>query len=150
YFNMQFLKELISISGASSDESRIKDFILNYIEKNASSWLSKPEVIEGDMFQDAFILVFGKPKTAIIAHIDTIGFSVAYDNELYKIGGPQAKDGYELVGEDSHGKIEAELMVIEDEDGGRQLKAIFEREIERGTILTFKPNFRETDDFIQS
>jgi putative aminopeptidase FrvX len=147
---MQFLKDLVSIAGASSDEARIKEYVLNYVLNHSKNWKVQPEIIHGEAFQDALILVFGKPKTAIFAHIDTIGFSVAYNNELYKIGGPQIKDGIELVGEDSQGIIEAELMVIEDEDGSRQLKAIFEREIERGTILTFKPNFRETETFIQS
>jgi putative aminopeptidase FrvX len=147
---MQLLKDLVSIAGASSDEARIKEFVLNYVLNNSKNWKIQPEIIHGEEFQDALILVFGKPKTAIFAHIDTIGFSVAYNNELYKIGGPQTKDGIELVGEDSLGKIDAELMVIEDEDGNRQLKAIFEREIERGTILTFKPDFRETEAFIQS
>jgi putative aminopeptidase FrvX len=82
--------------------------------------------------------------------MDSIGFSVGYDRELIKIGGPQLIDGTLLVGADSEGEIEAELMLLEDEDGSRTIKYVFEREIERGTILTFKPDFRETDEYIQS
>jgi putative aminopeptidase FrvX len=41
-------------------------------------------------------------------------------------------------------------MVIEDEDGSKELKYVFERDIDRGTILTFRPDFRETDEYIQS
>jgi putative aminopeptidase FrvX len=41
-------------------------------------------------------------------------------------------------------------MVIEELDGFKQIQCVFEREIERGTNLTYKPNFRETDDYIQS
>lgn len=147
---METLKQFISIPGASSDEGAIRDHILSYVEEQQKNWKTKPVIHAGDGLQDAVILVFGKPRTAIFAHIDTIGFSVAYDNELYKIGGPRAVDGYVLVGEDSKGGIEAELMVIEDEDGHKTYKGIFERVIDRGTILTFKPNFRETDTYIQS
>jgi putative aminopeptidase FrvX len=82
--------------------------------------------------------------------MDSIGFTVGYGKNLIKIGGPRTIDGMELVGSDSQGEIETELMVIEDHDGNKELQYIFEREIERGTILTFKPDFRETEDFIQS
>jgi putative aminopeptidase FrvX len=41
-------------------------------------------------------------------------------------------------------------MVIENEDDTTSLKCVFERTIERGTILTFKPNFIQTETFIES
>ena len=148
---MQFLQDLISISGASSDESNIKKELLNYIEKTQHRWKQIPQIIDGDEFQDTFILVFGKPRTAIYAHIDTIGFSVSYDNQLVKIGGPVLEDGFQLVGKDSSGEIETELLVIEQPDSNTpQLKCVFPRTIDRGTILTFKPNFRDTESTIQS
>jgi putative aminopeptidase FrvX len=147
-FNL--LQELINIPGASSDESKIASFILEYINKHSSSWKTIPQVISGKPFQDAIILVFGQPRTAVYAHIDTIGFSVGYDNELMKIGGPRTIEGMQLVGVDSIGSIEAELLVIEDEDGTKKLQYVAERQIDRGTILTFKPNFRETNEFVQS
>jgi putative aminopeptidase FrvX len=148
---MKFLQNLISISGASSDESNIKKELLNYIEKTQHNWKQTPQIIDGDEFQDTFILVFGKPRTAIYAHIDTIGFSVSYDNQLVKIGGPVLEDGFQLVGKDSSGEIETELLVIEQPDSNTpQLKCVFPRTIDRGTILTFKPNFRDTESTIQS
>ncbi len=146
----EFLEKLIAVPGASSDESLIKSFLLDFIKQEQSNWNSRPTVIDGEHFQDTFILVFGQPRTAIYAHIDTIGFSVGYDKELIKIGGPRSIDGIELVGTDSKGSIDTELMVIEEEDGVQHLEYICEREIDRGTILTFKPNFRETNDSIQS
>jgi len=148
---MQLLKDLVEVRGASGDEVKIKDFILNHIEQVKSTWAVQPQIFQGKGFQDAFILVFGdKPTTAIFSHIDTIGFTVGYKNDLIKIGGPRTIDGTLLVGSDSKGEIEAELMVIEEEDGGTHVQAIFERDIDRGTILTYKPDYRETDDFIQS
>jgi putative aminopeptidase FrvX len=144
------LEQLVGIPSASSDEGLIANFIKKYIEENKNTWRVIPQVISGNPFQDALILVFGNPKTAIYAHMDTIGFSVGYENELIKIGGPRTIEGMQLVGSDNLGSVEAELLVIEDEDGTKKLQYVADREIERGTILTFKPNFRETDEFIQS
>ena len=147
---MKLLKELTEIRGASGDESRVRDFIINYVENNISNWTVEPQLFFGENFQDTLILVFGKPTTAIFAHMDSIGFTVGYGKNLIKIGGPISLDGIQLVGSDSQGEIETELMVIEDHDGYKELQYVYDREIERGTILTFKPNFRETDDYIQS
>lgn len=148
--NFELLKKLISTQGVSSDEGRIKEFIKSYVLENADNWTVKPKIIEGKGFQDAMILVFGEPRTAIFAHIDTIGFSVGYDKKLIKVGGPRASDNYSLVGKDSKGEIEAELMVLESVSGEFDLEYIFEREIDRGTLLSFKPDFRENEQYIQS
>ena len=147
---MELLKQLIEIRGASSDEGRVKDFILEHVHSESIKWETKPTIIEGIDYQDCLILVFGKPTTAIYAHMDSIGFTVGYDRELIRIGGPRAIDGMQLVGSDSQGEIETELMVLEDEDGSKTLQYVYERPIDRGTILTFKPDFRETDEYIQS
>lgn len=148
---MKLLKQLIEIRGASGDEAKIKSFIIEYIESEQKNWSVQPIVFQGKGFQDAIVLVFGEqPTTAIFSHIDTIGFTVGYKNNLIKIGGPRTIDGTLLVGKDSQGEIEAELMVIEEENGNTHIQAIFEREIERGTNLTFKPNFRLDDDYVQS
>ena len=147
---MELLKQLIEIRGASSDEGRVKDFILEHVQSESIKWKTKPTIIEGIDYQDCLILVFGKPTTAIYAHMDSIGFTVGYDRELIRIGGPRAIDGMQLVGSDSQGEIETELMVLEDEDGSKTLQYVYERPIDRGTILTFKPDFRETDEYIQS
>ena len=128
----------------------MKNFVLDYIQTNQQTWKQQPEILSGKGFQDCIMLVFGKPRTAIFAHMDSIGFTVGYGKNLIKIGGPISLDGIQLVGSDSKGEIETELMVIEDHDGYKELQYVYEREIERGTILTFKPNFRETDDYIQS
>ncbi|MDG0973176.1 MAG: aminopeptidase [Crocinitomicaceae bacterium] len=146
---MELLKQLIAVRGASGDESAIKSFILNHIESAKKDWTVQPEIIHGGEFQDAIILVFGKPRTAIFAHIDTIGFTVGYGKDLIKIGGPKTMDGIELVGKDSRGEIETELMVI-DEENERHLQYIYDRELDRGTILTFKPDFRINDTYVQS
>jgi putative aminopeptidase FrvX len=147
---MELLKELIAVRGASGDEVRVRDFIIEHVRNNAKRWKSQPELFFGVGFQDCLILVFGQPNTAIYAHMDSIGFTVGYGKELIRIGGPRTIDGMQLVGSDSRGEVETELMVIDEEDGGKLLQYVHERELDRGTILTFKPDFRETDEYIQS
>src|SRR5690606_19171737 len=78
--------------------------------------------------------------------IDSIGFTVRYFNQLLPIGSPDARAGTLLVGEDSLGPIECELEY--DKENHAYYK--FGRQIERGTDLTYKPNFKETRTYIQS
>lgn len=147
---MELLKNLVSIQGAAGDEARIHDFILEYVNTESKNWAVQPEIVCGPGWQEVIILVFGQPRTAIYAHMDTIGFSVGYDDELIKIGGPRLIDGAKLEGQDSQGKIELEMAVHEDEDGKQHPRYIFERTIDRGTVLTFVPEFRETEAYVQS
>ena len=146
---MELLKELCEIHAPSGNEELMKKFLLHYINENKKNWLTQPEVITGDFIQDCIILKFGDPKVAVFAHMDSIGFMVRYNKELIKIGGPKAEEGYQLIGEDSKGSIEAELLIIENENGQKSFEYIFEREIERGTELVFKPNWREDENYVQ-
>ncbi len=109
-------------------------------------WASQPEIIEGKNFQDCLLLKFGKPRTAIFAHFDTVGFSVRYFNQLVSIGSPDAEAGTKLVGRDRLGLIECEL------EYDKEYHAFYKfgRAIERGTTLTYQIDFRETKAFIQS
>ncbi|MCC6700122.1 MAG: aminopeptidase [Fluviicola sp.] len=148
--NKALLEQLIAVQGVASDESNIKAFIKEYVEQNKEKWVNQPQIIEGKGFQDTLMLVFGKPRTAIYAHIDTIGYSTGYHKELIRVGGPKHIDGTHLVGKDSSGDVEVELMVIENEDGSNSIQYVSEKELDRGTLLSFKPNFRETEEYIQS
>ena len=148
--NSQLLQDLISVQGLASDESRIKSFIKEYVLKNSAGWKSKPHIIDGLGFQDALILVFGNPRTAVYAHIDTIGYSVGYENELIRVGGPKNIDGTILVGNDSQGTVEGELMIFENEYNQERIQLSHERIIDRGTLLSFKPDFKETKEYVQS
>ena len=144
-FNL--LKDLQSIQAPAGDESKMKDFLIDYVENNNKKWKVKPELIHGEDFQDCLILKFGNPRTAIFAHMDSIGFTVRYGKELVKLGGPRISSGTKLVGEDSKGTIETELR---SNDETKKISYVLNREIDRGTNLTFKPNWREDDDFIQN
>ena len=147
---MKLLKELCGIHAPSGNEIEMTNYLLNYIEENKSNWKVQPEILYGDGFQDCIVLKFGKPTTAIFAHIDSIGFTVKYNKEIVKVGGPRTIEGTKLVGKDSQGDIECELIVIEDEDGKEHYEYVYDREIERGTDLIFKREFIETDSHVQS
>lgn len=146
---MNLLKQLIEVQGVSSDEGAIHQFILDYVNREKANWKCCPEIIRGEGFQDCLILVFGSPRIAVYAHMDTVGFSVAYHSNLLRVGSPQLIDGSALVGRDSSGAIEAELMVIEDEET-QSVRYVADREIDRGTMLSFKPDFRENSEEIRS
>ena len=145
---MELLKTLCQIEAPSGSEQNMTEFVLDYIKRNQDSWKVKPELFYGDGFQDCIVLVFGKPTTAIFAHLDSVGYTVKYNNEVVKIGGPSTKEGIVLVGQDSQGRIEEKLQHKTDKDGNKTL-FVGGREVERGTTLTFKADFRETDDFVQ-
>ncbi|CAD5246834.1 MULTISPECIES: aminopeptidase [unclassified Imperialibacter] len=141
---MKLLKDLCAVHAPSGDEAPMKEFLLSYINRQQKTWKVKPELIQGPEFQDCLILAFGNPRTAIFAHMDSIGFTVRYDNQLVPIGGPDADTGTLLVGEDSLGPIECKLVLNEE---GRAFYE-FGRAINRGTSLTYKCNFRQHDDMV--
>ncbi len=142
---MKLLKEMCHIHAPSGNEAAMTQFLLSYIDKNKKNWKIKPKIYSGDDFQDCIVLKFGKPRTAIFAHMDSIGFTVRYGKELVKIGGPRTVNGFELVGTDSKGKIDCTLHL----DKQNAISYKFKRELERGTELTFKPNWRETNEYVQ-
>jgi putative aminopeptidase FrvX len=144
---MRLLEQLCKIQAPSGNEKPLSDFLLNYIETHKVQWKVQPVVLHGEGFQDCILLVFGEPRTAIFAHMDSIGFTVRYGNQLVKIGGPAVKSGYKLVGADAEGEIECTLKYDREE---RELTYVYYREIARGTELTFKCDFRETDTTVQS
>lgn len=143
--NLSLLKELCAIHAPSGNEVAMKDFILSYIKKNHKDWKHKPKVFHGKGFQDCIVLVFGKPRTAVFAHMDSIGFTVRYGRQLVKIGGPRTVTGMKLVGKDSKGDGEATLVV--NKDGTLAYKA--KRDFETGTELVFRPEWHDTKDHVQ-
>jgi putative aminopeptidase FrvX len=141
-----FLRQLCEVHAPSGEESAMKDFLLHYITKEKKNWAVKPEIIHGEHFQDCILLKFGKPRTAIFAHMDSIGFTVRYFNQLLPIGSPDAEPGTKLVGTDSKGMIECELEYDKENHAFYR----FGRTIDRGTSLTYKVNYMETSTHIES
>lgn len=144
--DFRLLAQLCAVHAPSGEEFAMTEFLLNYIKKYRKHWKAKAEVIYGTQFQDCILLKFGKPRTAIFAHMDTVGFTVRYFNQLLTIGSPEAEAGTRLVGRDSLGEIECELEFDKEHHAFYK----FSRTIDRGTSLTYKPHFKETAYYIQS
>ncbi|SFO58480.1 Putative aminopeptidase FrvX [Algoriphagus ornithinivorans] len=142
---MKLLFDLLKKFGVSGDEQDTTNFILEYIDKRQRFWNVQPKVFFGEEFHDCILLKFGTPRTALFAHMDTIGFMVRYENQLIPVGGPEFIKETELVGQDSLGKIHCKL--IGDEDSPLH---DFPRAIERGTRLAFSQNVRIDEEFIQA
>lgn len=144
--DFSLLKSLCAIKGASGDELEITNFIEYYVRENSKNWKAQPTLIRNPHTQDALLLVFGKqPTTAIFAHVDVVGFTVGYGADLIKIGGPAPTEDCALVGEDSKGKVTAKLHASE-----TGYSYLSDRAIDRGTPLTYAPNFIDEEDFIES
>lgn len=145
--DFSLLKQLCQVHSPSGNEGLMKHFVINYVKQHQSNWKVQPSIIEGEEFQDCVILVFGTPKTAIFAHMDSIGFMVRYGNELVSIGGPTKKNNYLLTGEDSQGKVDCEMSYNE---GDKHAYYKYDRDLDRGTELVYQCDFRESDHYVQS
>jgi putative aminopeptidase FrvX len=143
---MELLKQLCSLHGPSGNEVAVKEFLLSYLAQHASQWKTQPTVLHGEGFQDSMLWVFGEPRTAVFAHMDSVGFTVRYENQLVAIGGPDVASGYRLTGHDHLGPIECELRVDDD----HHLFYEFGRPIARGTDLVYTCDFRESKQYIES
>lgn len=145
--DFSLLKTMCAIHAPSGNETPMRDFVLSYIEKEKSKWLVQPRIFAGDKWQDCIVLIFGKPRTAVFAHLDSIGFTVRYGKQLVKIGGPRTVDGFKLVNSE---KKEATLVVTKDKKSGyEEISFKSAHKLNTGDELTFKPNWRETKDFVQ-
>ncbi len=142
----RLLKQLCEVHAPSGEEFAMKEFLLKYISKAKKSWKTQPVIIQGEEFQDCLLLKFGKPRTVIFAHMDSIGFTVRYFNQLLPIGSPEAEMGTRLVGRDRRGPIDCELEYDKENHAFYR----FGRTIDRGTSLTYKIDFRETKQYIQT
>lgn len=144
--DVKLLSQLCSIHSPSGNERLMKDFVLRYVKTKSKKWKNRPEIVHGDDFQDCVMLKFGKPRTAVFAHMDSVGFTVRYFNQLLPVGSPEAPAGTMLNGADSLGPIECEL----DYDKDRHAVFKFGRSIDRGTDLTYRVTFRDTSRYIES
>lgn len=144
-FNL--LKTMSAIHAPSGNEVAMKNFLLDYIKKEKNNWQVKPKAYSGDGFQDCIVLIFGKPRTAVFAHMDSIGFTVRYEKQLVKIGSPHTSNEMHLV--DGKGRNATLLVIKEKHTHFEKLEYKSAVKFATGTELTFKPNWRETKDFVQ-
>lgn len=82
------LRALVAIEGTSGDEGRV-------VAAVAERSYSLPG-IQSERIQDNLIAWRGRPQVALFAHLDTVGFTLGYDRELIRIGGPHVEGGEAL------------------------------------------------------
>ena len=102
------LKALLSVRSPSGEEAAMKDFILNHI-RSRPELFSRWEVISGYPIQDCLMLKAGNPGFAIFVHMDTVGFTVRYENQLLPVGSPDFESQAVITGKDSLGEIECQV-----------------------------------------
>jgi len=142
---MKLLFELLSKNSVSCDECQMSSFIFVYTKERLHGWKVQPEIYFGEDFHDCLLLKFGVPKTAVFAHMDTVGFMTRYQNQLIPVGGPEIIVGTRLIGKDNKGEISCALLG-DDESCFHD----FPRGIEPGTRLSFDQNIRLDGEFIQA
>lgn len=142
---MDLINSLLNIQSVSGNESQMTEFLIHVVSKRKSRWKVQPDIYYGEQFHDCLLLKFGHPQTAVFSHIDTIGFTSRYENQLVPIGGPEIEDGMKLVGQDQLGPISCNIK----EQGGIILHD-FPRAIDRGTLLSFEQKILTDDQFIQA
>jgi putative aminopeptidase FrvX len=143
--DFRLLEDILRIQSVSSDESRLANYIVNYVVKRKSKWKVAPEMFFGENLHGSIVLVFGQPRSAVFAHMDTVGFMSRYENQLIPIGGPEMVEGDVLMGEDAYGPITCKVSIIED-----ALFHDFKRSIVPGTLLTYDQHIDFGEEFIQA
>lgn len=144
--DVKLLKQLCEIHAPSGNEGVMKEFILSYVQAKCKRWKNQPEIIHGEQWQDCLLLKFGNPRTSVFAHMDSVGFTVRYFNQLVPVGSPEAPAGTMLRGTDNLGSVECEL----DYDNDHHAIFRFGRAIEPGTDLTYRVTFRDTAKYLES
>ena len=144
--NPRLLKKLCQIHATPGNEVTMKKYLLDFVKRNQGRWKCKPLIHQGPELQDNLILEFGKPRTAIFAHMDSVGFTVGYQDQLIPIGSPQVEEGTVLVGKDHLGPI---LCTVANTEEG-SITYDFGRAIARGTDLVFQGEYKEDHKYVQS
>jgi putative aminopeptidase FrvX len=141
----RILKELLSVKSPSGEEDQMKQFIIKHF--TGKHWNSDNlEIIDRDNIQDCLMIRKGTPKVAVFAHMDTVGFTARYENQLLPVGSPEIINNTRITGSDQYGPIDCLVKI----DHNGKLFHDFKRPVIRGTSLVFKPDFKDTMAYIQS
>ena len=141
---MDLLKQLCNIHAPSGEEYRVRDFIIDYVKDNSKDWAQKPKLIYGDDYQDCLLLVFGEPSCAVMAHMDSVGFTAGYNNELIPIGSPAVNESSEIRNED--GKI----VDVYFDNSAKEWKLKKDETLSPGSTWTWRPGFKVIGDQVIS
>ena len=141
---MELLKELCQIHAPSGEEFRVRDFIIDYVKRNSDQWVQKPQLYYGSGYQDCLMLVFGEPRCGVMAHMDSVGFTAGYGNELIPIGSPAAGETAIIRNELNH----TAGVYYDNLDKKWVLKD--DLQLKPGSTWTWMPDFSIQDQMVQS
>ncbi len=141
---MDLLKQLCEIHAPSGEEYRVRDFLIEYVEKHAQNWEQQPQLLYGDGFQDCLLVVFGEPDKAVMAHMDSVGFTAGYNNQLIPIGSPAPNDSSTIRNE--HG----ETAHVYFDNSQKTWQVSEDIKLEPGSTWTWQPSFKQANEFIAS
>ncbi len=113
---VELLKQIQAIPGPSGDEGRIADFL--------ERWCGDVPDTRVRRAGDLLLAVRGQPRVAVFAHIDTVGFTQAYDRMLIPIGGPRVEGGERVVSLDSGERAKVKLVPQEGAVGWKLSKKV--------------------------
>jgi putative aminopeptidase FrvX len=110
---MERLQQLQEIEGVSGDEGRVADFVAATLAGVTDARVRR--------IGDNLIVSRGTPRVALFAHLDTVGFTLGYDNKLIRVGSPHTEGGEAI-----RSTIDGQTWrgtVAKDEDGTRLVGA---------------------------
>lgn len=145
--DFKLLKTLCSIYGPSGDETEVRDFIIKYITTHQKHWRCKPKLFYGRGFQNTLVVVFGKPRTAVFCHMDTVGFTHRYNKQLINIGSPQGSKNTIVWGKENNHILKGPLQIH-----SQTKKISLQSNIlpQTGTAFVFESKFTKTSKNIES
>lgn len=83
---LTLLRKIQPIHATSGDEGRLTDLLAAELAPPGSG-------VEQTRLGETLVLWKGRPRLAIFAHLDTVGFTVGYDRTLVEIGSPDVEPG---------------------------------------------------------
>lgn len=132
------LEKLCSMHAPSGFESPLIVFLSDWFKKQDTK-----AMVDDYSINNTLLISKGNPKVAFIAHADSVGFILQYNNRLLALGSPEVNEHSIIVSED--GK-KAGLKFKDDENIFLKSEIPFEI----GTTFTFVPDFEVTENSIQS
>lgn len=134
---LKTIEKLCAIHAPSGFEALLIDYLKGWFKKNSVS------VCIDDLINNTLIIYKGKPHVAFIAHADSVGFILQYNKKLLALGSPEIYRNSKVRTIKNE-----EVEVVFDDDEKFFLKG--NNHFERGTTFTFIPNFKLTENTIQS
>lgn len=142
--DIDLIASLSQIPSVSGDEVAIRDYLIEYLKK--SQLTKELTLFYGKGFQDTLAVQKGEPKILVMAHMDKIGFTTAYDNKLITVGYPELIHGTPLLGIENGQALEAILVTDETED---LLCLDLQKPVSRGTNFIFKARLESEEGILR-